>query len=209
MPDLKFIAVKTSIQNALIAAAAGNYRVAGNQKQEKAAENSKGLNRLVEVFYKNGSFPKDRGRYTGPVSHETFYSVELTVSEPSKVDLAVIDNPNSTAEQLQVAINGIAEATSLADISMDDLISSVYQTLMSGPNLDLDQAKGVIADRWIGRVEKSDPNPRGQLVVLTASMGYGCTLSEDLPSDAPIPSVGISFETELKDDNVTKQGFET
>ncbi len=205
--SMVFIAVKEAAITTLGNDAAGAFRVLGFQAQEKAASNFKGNNQMVEVFYKTGTFPKGRSRNSGPVSHEMTLAVELTTSAATKVDLAVLENPASTPAQLQAALGAAAEAALEADKAMDDLISRVFQIMMSGLNLNLGLDENIISDRWILTVTKNDPNPRGQLVVLTAAMNYNCTVSETVPGEIPIDSEGISLENDLKDDAVSKQGF--
>lgn len=204
---MEFIEIKNAIINLLETNSGVNYQVAKAQKQEKSAEEFIDGNRLVEVYYKRGTFPKDSGRYTGPVQHSATFFVELTVSAPVEVDLAVLENPAATPAQIQTALNGMKLASVNADEKMDELISIVWNILFDAENHHLGLAEGKIASRWIDDVEKGDPNPRGSLVMLTATMPYSCVLSETPGGEDPIDNEEINLENEINEDTNQKTGI--
>ena len=124
---MKFRDVKTALVNILGVDAAGLFKTIGFQRQERSASEFTGNDRLVEVYFKNSNFNRGKGRLTGPVNNDVELAVELTVSAPSKADLTVINNPNSTPAQLQIAIAAFKEASNIADDSIDELFDIVYQ----------------------------------------------------------------------------------
>lgn len=204
---MKFIIVKDAVKALLENAAAGRYGVAGAQKQEKGTAAYIGSNRLVEVYFRTENFSKSKGRFTGPNNSDVKIAIELTVSGPVKADLAILDDPTgSTAIQLQTAIAEIKEASSVADDSMDELFDIVYQIIMDAKNVDLGLAEGIVADRWISTLDKSDPNPRGQLVVLTGMLEFSCNVEEDVPGDIGEPYTTNDIEIEINNDTVQKTG---
>lgn len=203
---MRFRQVKTALLNILGNAAAGRYRIIGFQRQEKAAEEFIDNNRLVEVYYRNSNIDKGKGRVNGPVDNMCNFSVELTVSAPSKVDLSIINDPNSTPAQIQTAMAGFKEASDIADDQFDELVEIVFQILMDARNFDLGLNVGEVANRWISQINKNDPNPRGDLVVLTGTLEYTCSVSEDILGDTGQPLDQINLENEINQDTVQKTG---
>ena len=200
--------LKNALKTILVDSAAGRYQVVGFQRQEKAAEEFKGTNRLVEIYFRTENFSKSKGRLNGPVSGDVNIAIELTVSAPAEIDLAVIDNPNSTPAQIQTAISQMKEASNIADDSFDELAEIIYQIVMDARNIDLGLNSGTISNRWVGGINKDSPNPRGRLVVLTGTLDFSCTVSEDVLGDTGLPADSISFETEIENDSIQKTGIE-
>lgn len=180
---MNFITIKNSIINILGTAEAGRYQTIGFQRQTKAAEEFKDTNRMVTVYYNRGDFPKSSGRNTGPVQHHITYRIELSVSKAAKADLTVINNPGSTPAQIAAAITAAQEAAQLADVSMDELWSIIYQVLMDGNNIDMGLAVGVVANRWVDFFQKDEPRPRGSLVVLTGNANLTLRTAEQITGD--------------------------
>jgi len=203
---MQFIAVKNALQQLLSTNAAGQFQVIGAQKQEKSAEEFIDQNRMVEIYYKRSTFPKGEGRYLGPVTNKAEFAIEFTVSAPARADLTVLNNPAATPAQLEAAIASMKEASNEADEKMDELISLVWEILMDARNEDLGLPK-IVSDRWVDDATKNDPNPRGSLVVLTASMPYSCNVCEVPPGEEGLDSEGISLENNINEDENQKTGI--
>lgn len=175
---MNFRVVNQAIIDTLGLSANGLFRVAGYRGQEKSAEEVKGNLRQVQCYYADGEFPKSSGRQTGATQHNMTFGIGLTVSAPAKCSLSAINTPGATSGQIAAALAAMTEASYNADILIDELYELVYQILMDGRNLDLNLPVGTISNRWITKLQKDDPNNKGDLVVLTGSVTYTCNTSE-------------------------------
>lgn len=198
--SMKFRIIKAAVKTLLINSAAGLYKVAGAQKQSKSADEFIGNNRLVQVYYSRGTFPKRGGSMHGNNNHEITLKLDFTVATPAKGDIATLNNANSTAGQLQTALTNIAYASDLADDLIDELFDIVYQIIMNAENIHLGiTTSDTVANRWITDFQKDEPVPRGELLVLTGSCNLTCKAIELVPGETPV--TGNSIDTGLKIDN--------
>lgn len=188
---MNFRIIKNSIINILGTAEAGRFRTVGFQRQTKSSEEVINNNRLVTVYYSGGSFPKRAGRNTGPVQHDITYRIELTVSKPASGDVSIINNPSSTPAEIAAAIEAIQEAAQLADESIDELFDIVYQILMDARNVDMGLTIGIVTNRWIDSIQKDEPRPKGDLVVLTGSANLTLRTAEQVAGDPGTPGANI------------------
>ena len=189
---MNFRTVTAQISKLLADAADGNYRVVGMQEQGKDAETVRGLNRLVQVYYSHGTFPKKASRFHGTAQHDMTFSIALTVSAPCQVDLATVNNPSATTLQKTTAMSAMLEASALADTYWDELAEYVYQVMKSGLNIYLGLDAGVIANPWIDSMRKDSPTRDGALVVLTGVVEYSCRTTEDVLGDVGVEPSDIN-----------------
>lgn len=208
---MKFRELKDSIIcNVLGPNAGGKFQVVEYQRQGKAAEEVLDYNRMVQVFYGSGEFPKGSGKRRGSVSHDIMFRIELTVSASASTDLTILDNPASTDEERAAAIRASLEGGARADASFDELVDLVYQILMDARHIDLGMPAGTVANSWINRVEKNRPLDRGEYVLLTGSMNLGCRVSEDL-TGIPLGDPGskvMDTVIDVEGDDTEKTGIE-
>lgn len=193
---MRFRTLKASIVAILGAAAAGRFRVVGYKQRGVAAEEIVGQLRTVQVFFTGGKFPKAAGSHLGPVMHDVTIKVDLSAARAAEGDLLALSNPDSTPAEFAAALSSFREAADIADDSLDELGEIVFQILMDGRNLDLGLAPGNVANRWIERIDKGEPSPRGELVVVSGSMDLTCRVAEALLGDAGVPSdpvLGAAF----------------
>jgi hypothetical protein len=193
---MNFRTIKTNIEMLLSTAAAGRFVVVGYQQQKTSAAESKGNSRIVRVYYKSGDFPKNKGSLVGPVIHEMDFTMELTCSASAKVDVATLNNPESTPAQKAAALVGLKEASRDADENIDELWEIIYQILMDARNIDLGGAFN-IADRWIPNFRKDDTLDDGELVVITGLASLTCSIDEQLTGDTPTPGAK-TFDTSVQ-----------
>ena len=204
---MNFRVIKQSlIDNVLGPAEAGRFQTVGFQRQAKSAEEVKGILRTVQVYYSSGDFPKSSGRNSGTTQHGVIYRVDLTVSEPAKGDVAAINNSASSPAEKAAALLAFQEGSNLTDSSLDELADIVYQILMDARNIDMGLDKGVVASRWVGGIQKDQPVPQGNLVVLTGSMPLSLKTPEIITGDTG--TAGNIFDTtiDLEGDDVEKTG---
>lgn len=206
---MSFRTIKAAVVTLLGSSAAGRYRTIGYDDDATAADYLTGTNRTVQVFFRSGDFPRRGGGLAGPVIHDVTMAVELTVAAASKGDLATLNNEAATAGELAAAIAGFQVASEAADAAVDELAEIVYQILMSAINRDLGHTEPV-ADRWIGKIIKGSPMPRGEHVIITAVMDLTFRTAEDLTGDAgqtPTPGAAVKAAiTVTSDEDGTAQG---
>lgn len=202
-----FQTVKQSIiDNVLGPVAAGNFTLVGHRQQSKNSIESLDALRIVQVFYGAGDFLKSSGRNTGPVQHDITFRIEFTVSSAAKGDLSTVNNPAATQLQVAAAIAAFQSSAALADALFDDLAATVYQAVMSGPNVYLGLTQGDVSNRWVGRIEKDPPKPQGQYVTLTGGIILGCRVAEQVPSAELTPIQINDITIDLDGDDVERTG---
>lgn len=194
---MMFRTVKNQISTILGDAAAGRYRVVGYQSQSKAADSIKDNDRLVQVYFSDGSFPKSSGRMYGPKTHNVTIEIDLSASAAAQGDLSVLDSDTSTAAQKASAIAAIKEAGETADYKIDELIDIIYNIMMDARNEGLLLDKGVVSSRWIDGIQKDTIIERGDLVVKTANMKYTCIVQEDVLGDIGNEPETVTFDSSV------------
>lgn len=204
-----FETLKCNIVNILGDAARGRFQVIGYQRQRKAASEVLGCNRMVQVYFKTGNFPKSAGRNTGPVQHDITYFVGLTVAMPAKGNLSVINSDSATSAQVVKALTEFQEGADLADKSLDELAGIIYQILMDPRNFNMGFSKGTMANRWVNSIEKDDPPAQGEYVILTGVMPLTMRAEEQITG----ASLGLRSSVydgvlDIDGDDVEKTGIE-
>lgn len=185
----------------------GQFQTIGFQRQSKNAKEVKGIKRFVQVFYKDGDFPKSGGSPNGPKKHDATYSIEFTTSESAKVDVSTLNNESATAAQKQIALAGLAEAADLADKSFDELVRIVYQILMDSKNKKIGLPTGTISNQWIPRIQKDQTVEGGDLVVITGNMNFTCSMSDEVQGATPVTGDKIiDSQIDIDGDDVEKTG---
>jgi hypothetical protein len=185
-----FRTVKDAVVEILGDGAESRFRVLGYQRQSKSTSELKDNNRLVQVYYSDGNFPKTSGRQRGPKTHDITIEIDMSASAAAEGDVSVLESSTSTAIQKAAAIAAIKEAAQKADESIDVLIDAVYQILMDARNEGLGLDKGDISQPWVDRIQKDASIERGDLVLKTANMKYNCRVQESVPG-----AVGAEPET--------------
>jgi hypothetical protein len=200
---MNFETLKAAIVDLLGNAAAGRFRVIGYQKQAQSAENVKDLDRSVQVFYKQGVFPKSAGSINGPVQHDMVFHIILTVSSASKGNLAALDNPNSTVADLKYALEHLKLAEENADALFDSLARIVFQILMDARNIDLGLEPVRVGGRWVETIVKDEVLIRGALVVQTGALRLTARMPEELLGDS------VEHDLEVIDAGLEVEGDST
>lgn len=207
---MNFRTVTTAIQTILGNAAAGRFRVVGYEGQGQAGSEVLNSNRSVQVFYNQGDFSKSSGRQTGSTQHAMAFEIGLSVSAKARLNLAVINNPASTAGQIASAMSAMQEASYVANNSFDELADIVYQILMDGRNFDLGLSVGTMSNRWIDSIKKDNVLPQGELVVLTGAIMYSCNTVEEVVGDTGTEATGgIGSQLDIYADDVERTGINT
>lgn len=194
---MKFRTVKTALKTLLNDSSLGNFRVIGFDRQAKGADEFLNNDRLVQVYYTEGEFPKSSGGMRGSKSHNISLDIDLTCSAKAQADLSILDNPAATEAQKANALAGLKEAAEIADEKIDELIDRVYQIIMDARNERLGLTKGFISSRWIDRIQKDSILERGDLVVKTANMRYTCRVQESVLGDTGFEPDSVVFDSSI------------
>ena len=203
---MNFRTIKTAIVQIFGDAEASRYQTIGYQRQTKNAAEVLGNSRFVQVFYSSGDFPESAAGRSGTKQHDCQFRIELTASASSKIDLSVF--AAGTAPQKAAAIEAHLEASSEADISIDELIDITYQEIMDNLNLDLGLAIGVVTNRWVSNIQKDTPPAEGEFVVLTASMLLSLRTPEEVTGETGTAGANIiDSEINYGEDQDDKTGI--
>ena len=170
---MEFRTVKTALQDILSDESAGRFRVVGRQVMSKSADEIRDNNKLVQVYYADGQFPKS-GRMSGPKTHDVTIEIDLSCSASAEGDLSVLDNENATHQQKALALLQIREASDIADEMIDDLIEdgTILGGMIPKTRCATDALKGGVTSVHIidGRVEHA------VLLELFTNQGVGTLL---------------------------------
>ena len=171
-----FQAIKAAIKDTLENQSSGNYDVIGYQRQSKSSEE---FTKEVNVFYRSGTFPKSAaGIYGSTVKHEIEFEIQYTVSAAAEADLSILNSEVATSEEISEALAAMKDGAYKADEKIDELFSEVWNVIMNAENafFGLDDYK--VQDRWLEDMQKDNPVPQGEYVVLSARSRLTCTVEE-------------------------------
>ena len=126
---MQFEKIKQALITTLGDDAATRYRVVGYQKQTEDAADFKDEDRVVQLFYSAGQFPKSASSLNGPFQHQMTFRVEMSVAKAAEVDVATLTNPASTDVQRALAMQCFMESSALADAAWDEMAGIVFQVL--------------------------------------------------------------------------------
>jgi hypothetical protein len=207
---MMFRTVKAALVDLLGDNAAARFQVVGYQRQDKSSGQVKDYDRMVQVYYSEGTLPKSAGRMRGHKSHDITIEIDMTSSAAAHGDVSLLTSETSTPAQKAAALAGIKEAAEIADTKIDELIEYVYQILMDARNEKLELATGDVSSRWIERIQKDTLLQHGDLIVKTANMKYMCRVQEDvLGAIGNEPAtVVFSADTPIQDENESGTGVE-
>ena len=207
---MEFQTIRDSLRVLLAQYSQGEYTVIGAQKRGKGASEVLDKSRLVEVYYSAGDFPKSAGGVAGPTKHDITFRIDLTVSKAAEGDIATIQDPGKSVSEKAAAIAAMKESDLLADESLDDLFRHVYQVLMDSRNMDLGLGKGLVASRWVSRIEKEQPINDGNYTIITGMMTLTCTTSEPVYGYVGIQAGNIvDVDVQIETDEPGKAGVIT
>ena len=193
---MQFRVIRQAIIDLLDTSSGGRYRVIGRKVQSKSQDEVKNSDRLVQVAFTDGNFPKI-GAMRGHKIHDLTIEINLSASAAATGDLTVLDNPMATQQQKAAAILAIREAGENADEKIDDLIEIVYQIMMDARNERLGLDRGEVASRWISDIKKDTLLERGDLIVRTANMRYTCRVSEAVLGDIGVVPDPLVIDAEI------------
>jgi hypothetical protein len=173
---MEFQTVKAAIKQTLNDQSLERFDVFGYQRQSKSAED---FTKLVNVFYRSGSFPKSAaGIYGSPVKHEMEFEIEYTVSAAAEADLSKLNSDTAAADEIAIALAAMKDGSAAADELIDQLFSDVWNIIMNAENAFFGLNDYKVQDRWLEDIQKDNPIPQGEYVVLSGRSRLTCTVEE-------------------------------
>ena len=143
---------------------------------------------IVELHIPDGNF-HDRGSSVyGKKTHSFKIQVSIIASARSSYDLALINNPGSTPEQIATAITAGQTATHNAFVSAYDILSLVFSFINNAQNYDLGMDEFEIKDKRYSDYKMSKPVLTGNMATVTIVSSIDCIVEEDTTGLTPVAS---------------------
>ena len=201
---MQFQTVRDAIENTLNADAASRYQVIGYQVQGSSAEER--AIPTVAVFYGSGDFPRSGGSIADANKHEATFRLEFTATTPSKGDLATLQDDNATEVQLATALATFQNAARDVDRIIDQLFSDVYGVIMDARNELFGLPVGAVSSRWVAQINKDNPVPKGEVVMLTGSAQLTCSMEEQVLGEEGTAANEFDTTVDIDGDDVEQTG---
>jgi hypothetical protein len=200
---MKAFELKKSIEALLESNARGRYAVIGAKRKSEAADIFAAPQ--VSVFYADGSFDKRKSGVNSPYHHDAAFNIHILVAAKAKVNLAVLQNPAATPDQLAAALAESDNAAIAVDEKMEQIIDTLFDIIMSPVNADL--GTDCNPGRWITQIKKHNQEPVGAIVTAVASMTLAAQAEEEVSGEEGTPGGGIDTMIDLGDES--RQGVTT
>lgn len=165
--SLAVVTVLNAVVSLLNTQAAGRFNVIGYQVQKKSADTIND-NPLVQCIIDSARVDFSRSSRNGPKEHECNIKIIFTVAQPAKLDLATLQDPNSTAVQRAIVLQNLINPAQEAAQKIYDAWSAVFEILDDARNLYLGLPDHSISDKSYSDFKLDEPPPRGGLGILTA-----------------------------------------
>lgn len=204
---MKFEDVRDCLETLLVDnIATGKYRVIGYQKTSEDAEDAVQDKRFITCYYSGGDFSKSGGVESGGITnHDMNFTIELTVSQPSRGDTSVLNNESSSPAQLMAALSGFKDACRLADRALDDFYSIIYNVIMDSRNRDLGCSFN-LGSRWVNNIVKGQPIDMQKFVTLSGTMSLSALIDENPAGDIGVAGEDIVVDYDINSDPVQETG---
>jgi hypothetical protein len=194
---LKAFEVKTALENLLDENAQGRYNVIGVRNRKNDAYDILKCPQ-VTVYYKSGQFPKNSSGVNGPYNHDIMFQIDILVGAVSETDISVLQNPDSTPEQIAIALSNSSNAQADADQKTDDLLGLIFDIIMQPQHRTLGTSEN--ADRWIENIQKYPPQEIGEIVIIAATMSLSANATEFTTEEIGVPGNAIHHHIGLTAD---------
>lgn len=160
------------------------FRVVGYQRQAISAKCA--LDSSVQIYYNTGDLPKGSSAFVENVRHNMSMRLDFTVAGKARGNLQALENANTPAGKMS-ALATFQEASADIDLRIDQLWSDVWNILMDADNETYGLPIGALSSRWVGGFSKNDVSDKGEIVVITASTTFTCTVTEEVQGVVGVP----------------------
>jgi hypothetical protein len=194
---MKAFLVKRSLINLLAAASQGRYNVIGVTSRKTDAEDIREIPQ-VTVTYRQGRFDESSSSVNGPYQHEATIRIAILAGAVASMDLAAINAPGATPEQIAAALAASSNATYDADAKAEATIDIIFDTIMQPMNRDLGTDEN--AGRWIPDIQKDDPRVRGEIVIVPVVITLTYQVTEITTQEVGTPGNSLHHNIGLSAD---------
>jgi len=205
---MNFRTVKTAMTTLLGDQALSRFQVVGYQRESKSADEVIDNDKMAQVYFSEGVFPKGSSAIRGYKQHDITLNIDMSASAAAEADLSILDSALSTPHQKAAALLAVREAAEIADIAIDELIEAVFSIIEDARNTDLGLGIGVIANPWLDNIKKDTTLAHGDLVVRTANIKYSCRVEETTLGDIGNEPDTVEFNTTLQIGDTDGAGIE-
>jgi hypothetical protein len=195
---LRAITAKNNYITILDNQSLGVFQVLGYQRQTKAG-NTINDNPLVQVFYENSSFTVNARGQKAPIMNDVTLKIEMTVAADAPVDLATLNDPNSTAAQRAAALANAKEAAANASEILESVWSKVWEITTTTTNYDLG-FENELSNLRLDQFQRDEPTENGGFVIVTASAQLTYRIEEYVQGDTGDEPATAIYNTDV---NVT------
>ena len=170
--------------------------------------------RSLKAFFQNGGFAKQGSTLNGPTQHNIIIGIILQVASAASMDVAVLEDPNSTDVQRLAALENSQNSALVCDQSFDELLDIVYQIIMSPLNRGFGLTKGTVVNRFVDSVTKDEPirqtGSDGELFLLSGIIQLSCRVEETVVGDeSNIPNESIDIVNQASADIIDPENVDT
>ena len=155
----------------------GRFITVSYKRQGIDAEQIKGALRTIQVFFDAGDYP-EKNYVPGNFGHDPVYGIVYEASAASTMDLTVIEDPESTDEQVAAAIIAGKVAELIVDRAIDEMKRFATQILLDPPNRDFTLPKNTANNARLSGFKKGSPGKLGKLVTLRATETFTAIIEE-------------------------------
>jgi len=197
---MKALELKKSIETLLEANAHGRYTVITPQNRKSDAENIFAKPQ-INVVYAEGSFDKNKSSVNSPYHHDPSFNINIVAGAKVKINKSVINDVNSTPEQLANALAQSTNASMEVDAKLDDLLDILFDILMrpQNRNLGTDYNTG----RFVTGNKKQNPEKIGDIVIGGATITMVAQCVEEVTGETGTPGInGVDTVIEFGDDSM-------
>ena len=186
--------------------------VVGYQRQKKGAEVDTDPT-LVQLWVSSWGVDWSRSSRNGQKTYNVRIEIQFTIAQPGTLDIAVIQDLNSTPAERTAALLEMVEPAQNASKSMFEASKAVREIFDDARNLYLGLPDYSIEDKAYSDYQQDDLPPRGGLGILTGVSFLEFRVKEEQLGDTvnfpdvvtnDVEIIGTGFDEQ--EDEETKQG---
>jgi len=200
---LKAFELKESLEKLLEQHAQERYVVISTQRRKSDAKNILAMPQ-VTVVYSKGNFDRSKSSVSSPYHHDASFNIHIRMAAKITANLAVLQNPAASAEQLSSALAVATNATLDVDAKLDGLLDVLYDIIMRPEHRKL--GCDYIPNRWVPEINKWEPVQEGSIVIGAASITLAAHCEEEVTGEVGIPAGSRSIDTIVDLGDESKQG---
>lgn len=193
--QMKFEELRDALETLLVANQFGRFRTVTEQRQSSDSKEHKGLLRSVQIFYSEGDFGNNSDDQNK--EHEATFLIQYAAVASHKVDLSVLDNENSTADEYAAALAGIQTGEYLANRSLDELRRMIVQILLDPINKEFGMGYDVSSPR-MNNFRKDQVINKGSIFEVSGNERFTAIVTETFAGETPTTAANLPLNIASK-----------